>query len=58
MYKCPYCSMTKESENPSNMKRHIRSKHTGERPHICPICHATFTRKDVMKAHANKKHGN
>ena len=28
----------------------------GERPHLCPICHATFTRKDHVTAHINKKH--
>ena len=47
-----------ECKNDFNMKRHIRSKHTeaGERPHLCPICHATFTRKDHVTAHINKKH--
>ncbi|RXG68530.1 Krueppel-like factor 7 [Armadillidium vulgare] len=46
---CPYCEY--ESTTPTNIKVHIRYKHTGERPFQCSECSKTFTSKSDLNVH-------
>ncbi|XP_034242904.1 putative zinc finger protein 840 [Thrips palmi] len=39
-----------------NLKQHVQSKHTGERPHKCYICQAGFVAKSDLTKHIMYKH--
>ncbi|KAJ3187567.1 hypothetical protein HK101_009358, partial [Irineochytrium annulatum] len=34
-----------------DLHRHVRSRHSGARPHRCEVCGKTFARSDSMKKH-------
>ena len=40
------------------LNRHIRTKHTFEKPFQCDICERRFGRKDHLKSHKKNMHGN
>ncbi|XP_077494506.1 zinc finger X-chromosomal protein-like [Amblyomma americanum] len=47
-YRCSYCEYS--STKKWMVTRHERI-HTGERPHVCEVCLATFQRKDHLRDH-------
>jgi uncharacterized Zn-finger protein len=47
---CPYASYIKK-----DLERH-QNIHTGNRPHICEICHRGFTQSGNLKSHVQAKH--
>lgn len=44
-------------QNQADLKRHIRSSHTRERPFNCRICDKAFIESCVMHAHVREVHG-
>ena len=38
------------------LKRHIRTKHTNEKPYECDVCHKRFVRTDHLKEHNDYSH--
>lgn len=46
---CPYCQY--HSYYSHAVKRHIRFKHTREKPFKCVVCQKTFTLKEHLKTH-------
>lgn len=48
-YECEYCG--KGFVESSNLRRHITSLHTSERPHTCTVCHRTFARVYLLELH-------
>ncbi|RXG68526.1 Zinc finger protein [Armadillidium vulgare] len=46
---CPYCSY--ENKSMSHLKRHIRFRHTGEKPYNCTICPKSFATKSDLNVH-------
>ncbi|KAM9889166.1 hypothetical protein OXX79_012340, partial [Metschnikowia pulcherrima] len=55
-HKCPLCFAP--FQRPEHVKRHLKS-HTSEKPFQCdmPDCGRRFNRKDNLKAHMKKIHG-
>ncbi|KAB7507646.1 Zinc finger protein [Armadillidium nasatum] len=53
-YNCPYCPY--KSLVKTNVKTHVKYRHTGEKPFICPICSRRFAQKQVAERHM-KIHG-
>ncbi|TDG43699.1 hypothetical protein AWZ03_009863 [Drosophila navojoa] len=48
-YECDYCG--KGFVESSNLRRHIASMHTQERPHTCTVCQRTFSRVYLLELH-------
>lgn len=48
-YACEYCG--KGFVESSNLRRHIASLHTQERPHTCTVCQRTFSRVYLLELH-------
>ncbi|XP_035699683.1 zinc finger protein 420-like [Branchiostoma floridae] len=57
VYRCNYCD--KVCSSTCNMKQHIRTHHTFERPYECDVCGAKFKQRghlsDHHKVHADRK---
>jgi hypothetical protein len=53
--RCPHCSKTYAVADRSNFNRHLLT-HTGERPHTCDDCGASFTTSSNLKRHATAVH--
>lgn len=51
-YHCPICP--KSFKKPS-LRRHLR-QHTFERPYVCTICGANFTRQSSLANHSRREH--
>ncbi|CAL8122410.1 unnamed protein product [Orchesella dallaii] len=51
---CPECGL--KIRDKSRLTEHLRG-HTGERPFQCTYCDKSYTRKDVLKTHMIKMHG-
>ncbi|KAB7507671.1 Zinc finger E-box-binding homeobox protein zag-1 [Armadillidium nasatum] len=55
-FRCPYCLY--ESHNSFGaVKRHIKYKHTGEKPFTCSICQMNFTEKCKLNQHTRTHTG-
>lgn len=54
-YECSFCS--RNFGWSTDLKRHILT-HTGERPFVCKLCDATFTRNFLLQKHVLKQHSN
>jgi hypothetical protein len=50
-FRCTKCS--RSYIHFKHLKRHNR-KHTGYRPHVCPLCRDSFCRSDIMKRHYDR----
>ena len=48
-FKCQHCSTSFSRTH--DLRRHIKSLHTGQRPHTCPHCHLAFARSDALRRH-------
>ncbi|KAJ3083413.1 hypothetical protein HK102_001079 [Quaeritorhiza haematococci] len=46
---CPHCSSAFARKN--DLLRHIRARHTGEKPYQCEHCLKRFSRSDALKKH-------
>lgn len=46
---CPFCSY--QNKSMSHLKRHIRFRHTGEKPYKCTICSKSFATKSDLTVH-------
>ncbi|CAL8131567.1 unnamed protein product [Orchesella dallaii] len=46
------CSVCNTMVTANGLRRHIQSKHTGERPFQCDICKLKFARQDQLKCHS------
>nr|XP_027209786.1 zinc finger and BTB domain-containing protein 7B-like isoform X2 [Penaeus vannamei] len=51
---CPFCPRT--FAFPSYLQRHL-TLHTGEKPFSCHRCNSRFTRRNHLKEHLMRKHG-
>ncbi|RXG71478.1 Zinc finger protein [Armadillidium vulgare] len=49
-YRCPFCSY-ENSSSITNVKSHIRYKHTGEKPFGCFVCSKRFPEKFLLERH-------
>ena len=59
----PDCTHSRPFANNTDLKRHIKTIHEGEKPYKCEISHCTRTvkawpRKDKFKLHNRKFHSN
>lgn len=52
-YACPICS---KSYRKASLRYHLR-QHTFERPFVCSICGANFTRQSSLANHSKSEHG-
>ena len=48
-YECSFCGI--QMYDASNMRRHERAVHFGERPHECDICGKSFSKRHDLKQH-------
>ncbi|RXG68527.1 Zinc-responsive transcriptional regulator ZAP1 [Armadillidium vulgare] len=53
--RCPYCSYCTYSSH--NLQRHIRFKHTGEKPFKCNICSKSFAANSDLQVHTRTHTG-
>ncbi|KAF8598857.1 hypothetical protein BDV93DRAFT_560883 [Ceratobasidium sp. AG-I] len=51
--RCNFCK--KEFRRPGALNDHLNT-HTGERPHICPYCPASFAAKSNLSRHKKTQH--
>ncbi|CAB3221287.1 unnamed protein product [Arctia plantaginis] len=52
-YPCPLCS---KSFKKASLRQHLR-QHTFERPFVCSVCGANFTRQSSLVNHSKNEHG-
>ncbi|XP_075992880.1 uncharacterized protein LOC142987826 [Anticarsia gemmatalis] len=52
-YPCPLCS---KSFKKASLRQHLR-QHTFERPFVCSVCGANFTRQSSLANHSRNEHG-
>lgn len=53
---CHICG--KVFKGPDTMRLHVKTVHSGERPHVCPTCNTAFKRRDHLVCHIRYKHEN
>jgi len=53
--KCRVCHFS--ASKPSDLRRHMRRSHTGEKPYTCEVCSAAFRRTHHLKDHMRKHTG-
>lgn len=55
-YPCPVVNCGLAYTKASNLRTHIRAKHTQAQSHVCTECEATFAYKQGLKNHMRVKH--
>ncbi|XP_058056603.1 zinc finger protein 888-like [Anopheles bellator] len=55
-FPCRYDGCQRRFSHGTDRLRHERAAHTGERPHKCPSCGATFIRRRELRIHFNRQH--
>ncbi|XP_077546333.1 transcription factor Ken-like [Haemaphysalis longicornis] len=53
-FKCSVCPSA--FTQPSNLKRHMRSKHTDKKPFACRLCSSAFRYKLQLEKHVERQH--
>ncbi len=56
IHRCPYSECDKEYDGSTNLKIHIRSVHTKERPFTCSICQKAFSARGNQVKHEKRVH--
>ena len=51
---CQVC--TKVFKHKSDLRRHIKSVHQGEKPHVCPVCEKGFSQSGTLHGHVRAVH--
>ena len=59
VFKCnyPVCAEACYFRDATALQRHVRSRHTNEKPYLCLICNKRFKRLDTYKGHMRAIHG-
>ncbi|MPC10550.1 Zinc finger and BTB domain-containing protein 7A [Portunus trituberculatus] len=54
---CPVCCKVFQGRNRRQHLSHHLKTHTGEKPHICPLCTHRTSRRDHLREHIRTIHG-
>ena len=58
VYKCthPECTGNRYFRDAKELKRHVLSRHTSEKPYLCTICNKRYRRLENCKLHQRREH--